>query len=324
LGTVITFKKQKGFGHIEPDNKSKFGDKIFCHWKTIETSEKWPTLIDGMRVAFKAERDPRNKGQWKTKEVYAEDGEEVRTEGGKKAMKNNGKKSQGQIRKRSISKVANPKKSVASKKNKPSATYFNFAGNKIKRSKLSSGSYGGMDVNDDDVVEVGLLIRNHWAGSLIGKKGATINAMRKLSKANMKFGDDDVDVNGAMYNVFAVNGTMNQVSDVCKMVANTLGESAQLLEYKIVFLVPDQYCGTFIGKKGSTINEIRGEQDKGIRVVLSQEPITLPGSVNVTLCSLFGPRDDMQDGIERTVAVLGAIAARLNRPMDREWGVRRW
>merc|ERR1719228_2748089 len=140
--------------------------------------------------------------------------------------------------------------------------------------------------------------------------------MRKLSKANMKFGDDDVDVNGSMYNVFAVSGTMNQVSDVCKMVANALGESAQSLEYKIVFLVPDQYCGTFVGKKGSTINEIRGEQNEGVRVVLGQEPLILPGSVKITLCSLFGPRENMQDGIERTVAVLGAISSRLKRQTD--------
>jgi len=321
LGTVISFKKQKGFGHIEPDDKKKFGDKVFCHWKTIQTSEKWPTLVDGMRVAFQAERDPRNKDLWKTTEVYDEDGDEVTTEGGKKAANSNGQKAQkGRIRKRPISKVTKDKKSVPIKKNKSSASYFTFAGNKIKRSQLSSGSYGGMDLNDDDVIEVGLLIRNHWAGSLIGKKGVVINKIRKLSKANMKFGDDDVDVNGAMYNVFAVNGTMNQVSDACKMVANALGESAQSLEYKIVFLVPDQYCGTFVGKKGSTINEIRGEQDKGVRVVLGQDPIMLPGSVKITLCSLFGPRENMQDGIERTVAVLGAIAARVNRPMDMEWG----
>merc|ERR1719233_1465269 len=175
-----------------------------------------------------------------------------------------------------------------------------------------------MDLKDDDVIEIGLLIRDHWIGSLIGKKGVTINELRKVSEANMKFGDDNIDVNGANYNVFALNGTMNQVSDACKMVASMLGEASQTLEYKIVFLVPDQYCGTFVGKKGSTINEIRGEQNEGVRVVLGQEPLTLPGSVKITLCSLFGPRENMQDGIERTVAVLGAISSRIKR--EPQWG----
>merc|ERR550534_3102007 len=114
---------------------------------------------------------------------------------------------------------------------------------------------------------------------------------------------------------------MNQIADACKMVTNVLGEAAQALEYKIVFLIPDQYCGTFVGKKGSTINEIRGDQDQGVRVVLGQDPITIPGSVKITLCSLFGPRENMQDAIERVVAVLGAISDRLKRPMDSmEWG----
>jgi len=38
LGTVISFNKKRGFGQLEPDDKSDFGDKIFCHWKTIKTT----------------------------------------------------------------------------------------------------------------------------------------------------------------------------------------------------------------------------------------------------------------------------------------------
>jgi len=401
LGTVISFKKQRGFGHIKPDDK-KFGDKIFCHWTSIKTSEKWPTLKDGMRVAFQAERDGMNSNQWRTTEVYGEDGEELTAKdhvtlfekgkkfkgscksynkstgqgiiitekdgpwgeegvkvlrsdingdggtpylkpkqkvqfqltkeedgyraidvtlpgggkiptGGKKAEEDQ-KKTQVRARKRPFSKTSSP----VTKKNKSGATYINFEGNKIKRSQLSSGSYGGMEIDEDEVVEVGLLVRNYWVGSLIGKKGVTINKLTKLSKANMKFADDDIDVNGGMFNVLAINGTMNQVSDACKMVVNTLGDVSQTLEYKIVFLVPDQFCGTFVGKKGATINEIRGEQVEGVRVVLGQEPLILPGSVKITLCSLFGPRENMQDGIERTVAVLGAISSRIKR--EPQWG----
>lgn len=407
LGTVISFKKQRGFGHIKPDDK-KFGDKVFCHWTSIKTSEKWPTLKDGMRVAFQAERDGMNSNQWKTTEVYSESGEEltaadqveliekgkkfkgscksynkskgegiiipegkgpwldkgvkvlrsdINGDGGTPFLKpkqkvkfqltkeddgyrainvtlpsgrkipTGGKKAEEALKKTTVRARKRPFSEVTSpaiKKNKSGAKYIKFEGNKIKRSQLSSGSYGGMDIEADEVVEVGLLVRSHWVGSLIGKKGVTINKLRKLSDANMKFADDDIDVNGGMFNVLAINGTMNQVSDACKMVVNTLGDVAQTLEYKIVFLVPDQFCGTFVGKKGSTINEIRGEQEEGVRVVLGQEPLILPGSVKITLCSLFGPRENMQDGIERTVAVLGAISSRLKRQTEPQWGGGRW
>merc|ERR1719317_408312 len=192
----------------------------------------------------------------------------------------------------------------------------------LKRSKIASGVYGGMEVDEEDVVEVGLLIRGHWIGGLIGKNGVVIKEIRKFSEANMKFGDDEIELDGGMFKVFAVSGTMSQVADACKMVTEKLGEAAQTLEYKIVFLVPDAFCGMFIGKKGATINEIRGDMDLRVRVMLSQDPISLPGSSQVTLCTVYGPRENMQESIERTVAVLGAISTRLKKQAmePNQWG----
>jgi len=142
----------------------------------------------------------------------------------------------------------------------------------------------------------------------------------------MKFGDNEILIDGGVFKVFAISGTMNQVADACKVVAEKLGEAAQTLDYKIVFLVPDLYCGMFVGKKGATINEIRGDQEQRVRVVLSQDPIQLPGSSAVTLCSVFGPRENVKDAIERTVAVLGAISVRLKNQMMEppQWGEGRW
>jgi len=43
------------------------------------------------------------------------------------------------------------------------------------------------------VVELGLLIRKHWVGGLIGKKGKTIWMLRdKSNGANIDFGDEDI------------------------------------------------------------------------------------------------------------------------------------
>jgi len=194
-------------------------------------------------------------------------------------------------------------------------------------SQIPSGAYGGMDVDDEDIIEVGIIMKSHWVGSLIGKKGVTIKEIRKLSEANMKFGDDEIEIDGGLYKVFAVSGTMNQVADACKIVAIKLGEASLALEYKIVFLVPDMFCGMFVGKKGATINEVRGEMDERVRVVLSKDPILLPGSSKVTLCTVFGPRENVQRAIERTVAVLGAISTRMKNQMmepAQQWGDDRW
>lgn len=464
LGTVIDFKKQRGFGHIEPDDKSEFGGKVYCHWKTIKTSAKWPTLANGMRVAFLAKEAASKEASWKTTEVYDENGDDIvignpaqKTKNVKKSVKKtskdvllqkgktfrgscrsydkskgtglvkpdgNGpwpktglkvlrsdvagdggnpalrkglrlqfkvakkgnsyravevtlpggrtiptdggnkkvakktavkkpqktvkkvqkvvvKKSQAKKKSQAVKNapkkvVKNPKKKdnrkrqlsqVSKVQNPPTKKRNNsrVAPKKttLKRSKIASGVYGGMEVDEEDVVEVGLLIRGHWIGGLIGKNGVVIKEIRKFSEANMKFGDEEIELDGGVFKVFAISGTMNQVADACKMVTEKLGEAAQTLEYKIVFLVPDAYCGMFIGKKGATINEIRGEMDLRVRVMLSQDPIMLPGTTSqVTLCTVYGPRDNMKDSIERTVAVLGAISTRLKKQMTEpnQWG----
>jgi len=142
-------------------------------------------------------------------------------------------------------------------------------------------------------------------------------------------GDEEIKIAGSGCKVFAISGTMSQIADACKVVTEKLAEAAQALEYKIVFLVPESYCGMFVGKKGSTINEIRGDMDLRVRVDLSRDPIVLPGNSRVTLCTISGPQENMKDAIERTVAVLGAISTRLRKQMsenrqrgDRDGGYR--
>jgi len=194
----------------------------------------------------------------------------------------------------------------------------------FQKSKITSGKYGGMKVDENDIVEVGLLLRSNWIGGLIGRKGANVKQITELSGASLKIGDEDLKIAGSMCKVFAIAGTVNQTADACKAVTDKLADAAQSLEYKIVFLVPESFCGMFVGKKGSTINEIRGVPGSRIRVELSRDPITLPGSSRVTLCTIFGPRENMKQAIERTVAVLGAISKKLNWQMTntRHWGDR--
>jgi len=431
LGTVESFNKQRGFGQIKPDDKSKFGNKVACHWKSIKSSDKWPTLVKGMRVAFQAEEDKKKANCWKTTEVYAEDGNEIKIEekvsllnkgklykgacksynkskgtglikpdgkgpwnksavqvrrsdievesgtpslkqgqrvqfqltkekagyralnvtilGAKKAAakSTSGKKPQKKAAAKSTSKKKPQKKGKKAVESKVQKKVQKKVARKRKRSQerksekppakksrktvvkkstkgtqLESGVYGGMEVDVDDIIEVGILLKSQWVGSLIGKKGVTINEIKKLSNANMQFGNDEIEVQGGLYKVFAISGTMNQVADASKEVAIRLGKASESLEYKIVFLVPWSFCGMFVGKKGATINEIRGEMDQRVRIDLSKDPVYLSSSNMASLCTVYGPRENMKHAIERTVAVLAGISNRIRKQMTGgdQWG----
>ncbi|CAK9101210.1 unnamed protein product [Durusdinium trenchii] len=52
-GSVIDFNKWRGFGHITMDEKGVVpGDKVFVHWKNIQTDDRFPRLQQGLQVEF--------------------------------------------------------------------------------------------------------------------------------------------------------------------------------------------------------------------------------------------------------------------------------
>ncbi|MGI6151007.1 MAG: cold-shock protein [Christensenellales bacterium] len=55
-GTVKWFDAGKGYGFISNDNG---GDDVFVHFSSIVT-EGYKTLIDGQKVMFDVEPDPKN------------------------------------------------------------------------------------------------------------------------------------------------------------------------------------------------------------------------------------------------------------------------
>jgi CspA family cold shock protein len=57
-GTVKFFNTQKGFGFITPDEGGK---DYFVHISAVEQSGL-STLMEGQKVSFTAEPDPRGKG----------------------------------------------------------------------------------------------------------------------------------------------------------------------------------------------------------------------------------------------------------------------
>jgi len=182
------------------------------------------------------------------------------------------------------------------------------------------------------IVELGILIRKHWVGGLIGKKGKTIWMIRDKSKgANIDFGCDDIiidrnkdklwdqspwpEIEKENFTVCAISGTKQQATDAAIAIAEQIAKAAQSTDYRLEFLIPESYVGIFIGKKGANVQQMKGPPSDGITINIRDEPIML-GSNRTTLCTLFGPAENMVKTIERTAKWLGDISIRVQ--MDRE------
>lgn len=181
-----------------------------------------------------------------------------------------------------------------------------------------------------NIVELGLLVRKHLVGPLIGKKGKTIWMIRDRSNgANIDFGSEDIivdrskdkkwqqspwpDVEPEKYNVCAVSGSKKQAVAAAKVIAEFLAKTAQSPQCRLEFLIPEEYVGVFIGKKGANLKQIKGQGK--VSIDIRDDPILL-GSNKVSLCSLFGPAESMMIAIERTAKWLGDISVRAR--MDKE------
>jgi len=175
------------------------------------------------------------------------------------------------------------------------------------------------------VVELGLLVRKHWVGGLIGKKGKTIWMIRdKSNGANIDFGNDDLIVDRSndkkwqqspwpehekeKYCVCAISGSKDQASAAAVAIAEQLAKAAQSADYRLEFLIPDTYVGSFIGKKGANLKQMKG--DANVSINIRDEPISLGGN-KVTLCTLFGPSEAMEKTIDRAARWLGDISLKV-------------
>jgi len=189
----------------------------------------------------------------------------------------------------------------------------------IRQRQRFSGFFGPSDkpTEEEQVVEVGLLVRLHWVGQLIGKKGVTIRELKKKSAANMNFGDDEIDVDHGKYNVMAISGTRDQVSKACVGIAEKLGEITQSEDWKLVFLIPNSYCGMFIGKKGANVKKMKGDAGDRLWIKLSEDPISLPGANEVTACSIYGAKIWVKNAIEEAAITLGDISASIKAELEK-------
>lgn len=66
-GTVKWFNSEKGFGFISNDNG---GDDVFVHFSAI-ISEGFKSLLEGQKVSFETEPDPKNSSKMRAVNVCA-------------------------------------------------------------------------------------------------------------------------------------------------------------------------------------------------------------------------------------------------------------
>lgn len=85
-GTVKDYNRRRGFGYILPDDtEDKRENRIFVHWKQIESDDSWPALDNDQKVEFY--KGTKLKGRQKDKPIACK----VTAPGGAKIAANTGR-----------------------------------------------------------------------------------------------------------------------------------------------------------------------------------------------------------------------------------------
>jgi len=326
-GTVTFFNYRTGTGFIEVDKPIPGVDlgpknSLNVARNEIITDDETPTLRTGQKVSF---------GVFKSERAYG--ARNVTGPGGKKI---HNPKPTTPNKPRNAGPNRNNNRAPMRDKNVFQGNQFNWRNGPAKRQRDVPGSWGGgrdpsfqkrprrqmrpmrpmlggkEGESEDQQVEVGLCVKTHHVGGLIGKKGVTIKQMRKDSGAVLQLGDDDIFWDGEPHRVMALSGLKEEVAKACKLVAKRIGDAAQSIDHKIIYLVPEETMGMLIGKKGSNINKIKGEKpSERVRITISQEAVQLPGANRVNMCALFGGQQNVARAIDAIVDTLGWISQKI-------------
>jgi len=393
-GTVVEFDARRGFGFLLPENEEDKTKKVFCHWKDIQSDDRWPKLKESMVVEYTPLKD---KGKDKATKITLAGGEKICIGEDSEKNYNMDTKYKGKVKFYDARKgfgFINPilesdetiewaGETVDKEKglhvareeiitdsepvglNDGMEVEFNVyhgskglaaghvcavGGGKIvykstgqKRGRnfggwggrgRGRGGWGGMKrmrmggmgmgfapAMDPSKIEVGLYVENQHIGPLIGKGGETVKKIRKDSGgANVQF-SDAIQRNFSDRQVVSIIGDEDQVSNACVEIFKRIEELADGYKPSLIFLLPNNYCGMFIGKKGSNIKEI--EEGSGVKVNVSKMPVYLPGGSVVALAELKGKTEDIEEACKKVVPMLGKIAKKVIQD-QMGWGGGGW
>jgi len=376
-GKVVEFKSRNGFGFVQPED-SDVGDKLFVHWKEIQTDDQWPCLKAGMEVEFQVKEangkkqcvevtavggakihvgedeskkynmdqkytgkvkffdtkkgfgfitpDPDTNIEWEGKTVKKEEGiyvprEEIITDDEPPAMNEgchvefnvySGERGLGAGK---VCMVGGGK--IEYKPENDRKRRRTYAPNR-RRIPMMPPMPGGAD----NLIEAGIHVENKYVGGLIGKGGEVAKQLRSETGARIQFGDSRLGQGANAKRVLSIIGDESQVTKACIAVGSKIAEIAENGDQqKLVFLVPDAYCGMFIGKGGSFLKQIR---EKEIKIHVSDQPVALPAASMVSTASVFGPAEKIAEAVKLIVPKLGQISRRVRQDqlaMQFPWGL---
>lgn len=319
-GTVKFFHNRRGFGYIELD-KAIDGvelkdNRVHVSRSEIVSDDEPPALKVGSKVKFTIVKN--DKG-YNARDVTQENGDKI-------SYPKSDRPQEPGMQRRGGWGMGGPRGWNTTNVGRGGWGGRQMGGWKRQRGWGDGGGYGGpggfkrqrrnwnpnFTPDENGNVEVGLFIQKWIVGGIVGKRGETIKKMCKDTGAKMQFGEDNIYLDGEVHRVLALSGNKDEVSAACVLVANKIGDSAQSLNRKLLFLVPEQYCGMLIGKKGATIKKIQGEGgDEKVRADVSPAAIQLPGAHRVNIASIYGGVKNVERAIKEIVKHLGHISQRI-------------
>lgn len=156
--------------------------------------------------------------------------------------------------------------------------------------------------NDDIVITIRLLVKGNKVGTIIGKGGDRISAMRKDSGCQIKIQGNDQHIE----QIVTISGSLNGVVKAMHTVAvyneesnNKDGNRSTKYPATLHIVVPAVQCGAIIGTGGFRIKEIRNST--GCMVRIGREH--LPRSTE-KLITLSGTPDVIRTTIEKICQVM--------------------
>jgi len=385
-GTVVDFDARRGFGFIQPSGVEDKSKQVFCHWKQLQTDDRWPQLAAKMLVEYTPKKD--RIGKFKAENVTMVGGAKICI--GEDSQKNynmatkyKGKVQFYDLRKgfgfiipigeetitwagETVDKVKGlyvPREEIITDNEPPALNdgaevefylYHHitkglgaghvcaigggkivFKSNNQRRGRGFGGGRGAWTQPgirrsmpppvrrmDPNKIEIGLYIQNCFIGRLIGKGGESVKAIRDMSGgAQLQFGDSRKK-SFADRQVVSIVGDENQVSAACIEIVTKIDGFDEGGKPTIVFLIPHSYCGMFIGKKGSNLNEI--QDVSGALIDVSKVPVQLTGGSLVSLAEVRGDVAQIGEACKKIVPRLGEIAKRVIQDNMGLGNRRRW
>jgi len=177
---------------------------------------------------------------------------------------------------------------------------------------------GDMDAGGGYTLKI--LIANKSAGGVIGKAGATINAIKEQSGARVKVSSNQETFPGTNDRIILIQGGMGPVMMAARLVviemfrdpANSAAKAAAEagltegmptpeVSITCTVVIPAQACGLIIGKGGERINQLREATQAKIQVQSKDKAV--PG-VNERTVSVQGNLIQCQMGIEQVARIM--------------------